>query len=184
MATDTGRFPLVGEPVSIDLVNTVYAVRGRPTDGLTSPNLLRDWLRQRGFRVDDVMQRDLDAALLLRDAIRHIAEAVVQGGVPDADAVADLNRCASAFPRWYELVEEPTPHALERSGGRPVEAALSAVATDAVVLFGGPMCHRLRACRGPGCILFFIGDGRREWCTAGCGNRARAARHYARSKQT
>lgn len=183
MTTDTGWLPLVGEPVSIDLVNTRYAVRGRPADGLATPDRLQDWLRQRGFAVDDVTPRDLDAACLLRDAIRHIADAVVGGGVPDADAVADLNRCASAYPRWQELVEEPTPHALERSGGRPVDAALSAVATDAIVLFGGPMRQQLRACRGPGCILFFIGDGRREWCTAGCGNRARAARHYAKSKQ-
>jgi predicted RNA-binding Zn ribbon-like protein len=44
--------------------------------------------------------------------------------------------------------------------------------------------QELRACQGPGCVLFFIRDRRREWCSHGCGNRARAARHYARARQS
>ncbi|MFD2356647.1 CGNR zinc finger domain-containing protein [Nonomuraea ferruginea] len=32
-------------------------------------------------------------------------------------------------------------------------------------------------------MLYFLRDTpRREWCSAGCGNRARAARHYAKKK--
>ncbi|MGW3040938.1 CGNR zinc finger domain-containing protein [Kitasatospora sp. NPDC001159] len=41
----------------------------------------------------------------------------------------------------------------------------------------------LRACHGPGCVQFFVKDHpRREWCGPGCGNRARAARHYHRQR--
>ncbi|HEY3005705.1 MAG TPA: CGNR zinc finger domain-containing protein [Kribbellaceae bacterium] len=38
-----------------------------------------------------------------------------------------------------------------------------------------------RACYAPGRVLYFVtGHPRREWCSTACGNRARAARHYAR----
>ena len=41
--------------------------------------------------------------------------------------------------------------------------------------FSPPRVH------APGCVLYFIKDHpRREWCSTACGNRARAARHYAR----
>jgi predicted RNA-binding Zn ribbon-like protein len=40
----------------------------------------------------------------------------------------------------------------------------------------------IRQCRHPDCVLhFFDPTGRRRWCSmAGCGNRAKAKRHYAR----
>ncbi len=45
---------------------------------------------------------------------------------------------------------------------------------------------RIRACAHPDCVLHFYDISRkanRRWCSmAGCGNRAKAARHYARSK--
>ncbi|WP_317183827.1 CGNR zinc finger domain-containing protein [Intrasporangium sp.] len=41
----------------------------------------------------------------------------------------------------------------------------------------------MRACYGPGCVLYFVREHtRREWCSAGCGNRARVARHYHRTR--
>jgi predicted RNA-binding Zn ribbon-like protein len=68
---------------------------------------------------------------------------------------------------------------------RPAAAPLSAIATQAVELFGQGDGFELRACLAPGCVLYFVKDHpRREWCSAGCGNRARAARHYARHGRT
>lgn len=49
------------------------------------------------------------------------------------------------------------------------------------MLFAGPDQERLKACLAPGCVLYFMQNHpRREWCSAGCGNRARVARHYRR----
>ncbi|MFH8386379.1 CGNR zinc finger domain-containing protein [Kitasatospora sp. NPDC018058] len=65
----------------------------------------------------------------------------------------------------------------------PVPAALGALAHDTAALLTGPLAADLRACHGPGCVLFFVKDHpRREWCGPGCGNRARAARHYHRQR--
>jgi predicted RNA-binding Zn ribbon-like protein len=73
-------------------------------------------------------------------------------------------------------------HRSVAAGVRPPLAALSAVAASAVELFGASD-DRLRACPAPGCVLYFVKDHqRREWCSAACGNRARARRHYDRHR--
>ncbi|MFZ2178424.1 MAG: CGNR zinc finger domain-containing protein [Rhodococcus sp. (in: high G+C Gram-positive bacteria)] len=180
-----GGAPLLGEPLPIELINTTYAVRGRPQEGLCTPEQLATWLRDVKFETDDVTDSDLAAARELRDATRAIASATVHGEVPDQEAVATLNRYAESPPRWRELRTEPEFHSVSCTSGTPVAAALAAIAADAVDLFGGPLRHKLRACGGPGCVLYFIKDRpRREWCSHGCGNRGRAARHYARTRQS
>jgi predicted RNA-binding Zn ribbon-like protein len=63
------------------------------------------------------------------------------------------------------------------------DGVLARIAEEAVDLFAGPLRADLRVCRGPGCVLYFLRDHpRREWCSAGCGNRARVARHYHRHR--
>ncbi|WP_245898953.1 CGNR zinc finger domain-containing protein [Nonomuraea indica] len=104
--------------------------------------------------------------------------------VLDPRAAETLNRHARRSPRWRELLLDPEPHAVVRSADRPVAAALAALAEEAIDLFAGPVRHKLRACQGPGCILHFVRESpRREWCSPGCGNRARAARHYAKVRR-
>jgi predicted RNA-binding Zn ribbon-like protein len=187
-----GGAPLLGEPLPIELGNTAYAVRGRPQDGLRTLEHLAAWLRDTRPRLalpltdpdlEGVTDRDLARARDLRDAIRSLAAATVDNHDTDPDAVAALNRNARDTPRWRELRTSPEPHAAVCTDGRPVAAVLTAVAEDAIDLFTGPLRHELRACHGPGCRLYFIRDNaRRAWCSAGCGNRARAARHYAKTQ--
>lgn len=70
---------------------------------------------------------------------------------------------------------------MEATRATPADAALAAIARSAIGVFGGPRRADLRACQGPGCVLHFVKDHpRREWCSAGCGNRARVSRHYYR----
>ena len=40
----------------------------------------------------------------------------------------------------------------------------------------------VRTCQAPSCGFFFFGRPDQEWCSIPCGNRARAARHYARRR--
>lgn len=184
----------MSEPLSIDFASTHYAVRGRPRDGIDSPERLLDWLRANAVRlgVDPTEPRlavGIDAAALagfrlLRDAVRGIAAATTEGKPPGAGLIAELNRAAAAAPRWPVLEVDGTGRSVaERTRSAPARAALAAIARDAIDLFGGPRRADLRACHGPGCVLFFVKDHpRREWCSTGCGNRARAARHYLRHR--
>jgi len=47
---------------------------------------------------------------------------------------------------------------------------------------------RIRGCAHDSCVLHFFDtsrNGTRRWCSmAACGNRAKASRHYARSKES
>ncbi len=189
----SGGAPLLGEPPPIELGNATYAVRGQPKDGLQSVEHLAAWLRdirpRLGIRLTDadihhITDSDLCVARELRDTIRALTAATTDGRPLDPDAVATLNRHARQTPRWRELRTTPELHMTLRFAGRPVEAALATLAEDAIGLFAGPLRHELRACHGPGCVLYFVRDTpRREWCSPGCGNRARAARHYAKLRQ-
>jgi predicted RNA-binding Zn ribbon-like protein len=189
-----GGAPILGEPLAIELGNAMYAVRGRLRDGLQTVEHLAAWLRDMRPRLaviltdDDLhgaTEGDLSLARELRDTIRALADAGVNGREPALYVVDTLNRHARQSPRWRELRVAPEPHVVVGGAGRPVASALAALAEDAISLFGGPLRFELRACQGPGCVLYFVHSmTRREWCSAGCGNRARAARHYAKVRRT
>lgn len=188
-----GGAPILGEPPAIELGNATYVVRGQLRDGLQTLEHLAAWLRDMRPRLavpltdDDLhgmTEDDLGLARELRDTIRALAEAAVNGREPAPHVVDTLNQHARRSPRWRELRIDPEPSVAVCSVGRPGAAALAALADDAISLFAGPLRHELRACQGPGCVLYFVRDTpRREWCSAGCGNRARAARHYAKVRR-
>ncbi|MEV4219205.1 ABATE domain-containing protein [Nonomuraea sp. NPDC049725] len=189
-----GGAPQLGELPPIELGNTTHAVRGQVLDGLRTVEHLAAWLRDVRDRLAvplpdadllGVTGDDLRHARELREAVRALAAAAVAGQEPGPGSVATLNAHAARAPRWHELRTGPEPQAVVRTAGRAVDAALSALAEDAVTLFAGPQRHELRACQAPGCVLYFLRESaRREWCSAGCGNRARAARHYAKVRGT
>ncbi|MFD0735566.1 CGNR zinc finger domain-containing protein [Planotetraspora mira] len=188
-----GGAPILGEPLPLELGNTAYAVRGRPRDGLQTAEHLAAWLRDVRTRLE---LRLTDADLLavtdddavsgreLRDAIRLLAVAAAAGQSADPGAVETLNRHARKTPRWHELRIAPEPLVTVGTAGRPVAAVLAMIAEEAMHLFAGPLRLEVCACQGPGCVLHFVRDTpRREWCSPGCGNRARAARHYAKVRK-
>ncbi|SDS58375.1 CGNR zinc finger domain-containing protein [Actinoplanes derwentensis] len=170
------------EPLPIEFANTLHAVRGRVRDGLTTTAELADWLQRNGLPAE-VTADDLIQARELRDAVRAIAHAVAHGRDPERVDITVVNTFARSTPRWRELHWSPQPHAVAHTTGTPLAAALSTVADATIALFTSTARDDLRACPGPGCVLHFVRDApRREWCSPGCGNRARAARHYARSR--
>ncbi|MEM1428363.1 MAG: CGNR zinc finger domain-containing protein [Pseudomonadota bacterium] len=78
------------------------------------------------------------------------------------------------------------PQALFAAGGGQ-KALHALLAASALAILADPReMARLKICPGRDCGWFFIDETknmRRTWCTmATCGNRAKAARHYARTK--
>lgn len=69
---------------------------------------------------------------------------------------------------------------------QPLQALLAVSALS--ILMDGRELRRLKMCPGDNCGWLFIDEtknARRNWCSMGtCGNRAKAARHYARSKNS
>jgi predicted RNA-binding Zn ribbon-like protein len=176
------------------LGNATYVARSIPRDGLTTPAHLGAWLRDVRARLStrlgdaDLLActaADLAAARDLRDCIRALADATVHGKRPAPSKVAALNAHVRAAPRWRELSWHAEPIATEKGQAPPIRQALGEIAAQAVELFSGPDRESIRACPAPGCVLYFLRQhARREWCSAGCGNRVRAARHYDRIRPT
>ncbi|MFI5613217.1 CGNR zinc finger domain-containing protein [Amycolatopsis sp. NPDC051903] len=194
---------LLGEPLPVDLMNTVVMQRdGAVRDELETSADIVAWLQ----RVHDRIQgatgmisgavpgggEDRAFAQLreLRSALRRLAMDATgdprppMGGTMGtrAEAVAALNGFAKA---WPELAwpRDGEPRQVIRAAGSQPEVAVRLIAHQAVELFGGEHGARLRACLAPNCSFFFVKDhSRREWCSQACGNRARVARHYRRHR--
>jgi len=184
--------------LAIHFANSRYAVRGRPQEGIGTPDDLFAWLREHltalgspsgtcgpfgslsGTNGPYVPSTgDAAAAVVLRDAIRAVFGACVEGQQVPAPALGVINSAAAAAPVWPVL--GPSLEIEERTDSEPLFAALGAIARAAMELLSGPLRADLRACRAPGCVKFFHKDHpRREWCCEHCGNRARVARHYRR----
>jgi predicted RNA-binding Zn ribbon-like protein len=186
-------FPLLGEPVAIDLVNTVAAAGpgGALVDLIATPAGLRAWLGAQADRLGgdrastDVLLREMPSVLALREALRALFRAAMRGESPDAGALALVNATSAAAP-LYPVLEWPAgspPHPLTRHWAEgPAAVPMAVIARSGIDLLAGEQRHLLRACGGRGCVLLFLATNpRRHWCSpAICGNRARVARHYQR----
>ncbi|MFE7313401.1 CGNR zinc finger domain-containing protein [Streptomyces sp. NPDC057555] len=199
--------PLLGEPLPVELMNTVWADRDGVHDALRDPDGTRAWLHAVSPRIDLMTPGDLDALtpsdldrlggrlIGLRDALRRLAAEITEDARPASasatreldEAVSVLNQAAGDTPHWSALSWTPgqAPSRHTRTSGQAASAAVSAIAEESITLFSQDTRHHLRACLAPGCVLYFLKNHpRREWCSPGCGNRARSARHYQRHRQT
>ncbi len=176
--------PIRGEPLAVELHNTLYASGGARIDGIANPAGLGAWL---GAVAGDlpVPAQAIDASAVtafhdLRGAVRAAIEAAIaQTGVPPRARRA-LNDAAAACPRSTQLAADGTRR-VRYHADDPTQIALAATATETIALVTGARARDLRMCGAPGCVLAFLKDHpRRAWCSPSCGNRARQARHYAR----
>jgi predicted RNA-binding Zn ribbon-like protein len=183
------------EPLAIEFANTWYAVRGRELEGVGSPAELTAWLSRHadalGIDLDgsqpdaDVSDDEVAVFLALRDAVRALLRSVAEHGPATAADVSTVNEASAATRRWPVLAVDGDAFAITEASDRAgTLGARAAIARDAIRILGGPLHDDVRACHAPGCVQFFVKDHpRREWCSAGCGNRARAARHYRKQRE-
>ncbi|WP_042378642.1 CGNR zinc finger domain-containing protein [Streptacidiphilus melanogenes] len=165
--------PLRGEPLSLDLLNT----RWHDEQLFQQPNGLAIWLASNGLtdRVPD-SPAALEALLQTRTALLAL-----RADPRDTEA---LNAVLSHGRIRRTLDRDGQPHD-EPDVTDPVWLAAWLAADDYLRLLArGP--SRIRECAHERCILTFFDtsqNGRRRWCDmANCGNRAKAARHYAQQK--
>ncbi|MEU1621667.1 ABATE domain-containing protein [Streptomyces sp. NPDC005722] len=191
---------LLGEPLPVELMNTVAVENGGIGDALADDAGVSAWLQavagrlraETGIRpeqlgVDDV--RPVAASLrTLRDALRRLAAETTEDPRPPATApelerqkaISALNALAHAWPELLWPADGQTSR-VYRGDRSPARLAVQLIAHQAVELFSGPDRDRLRPCLAPNCLLFFVKDHpRRQWCSPACGNRERVARHYRR----
>ncbi|MET9571393.1 CGNR zinc finger domain-containing protein [Streptomyces virginiae] len=180
-----GMFPLIGEHLALDLLNT----RTGEGDLVADPAGLAAWLAEQAGRltaVDAVGEGEVAAVRVVREAARPALHAVRRGERPPAEALRVLNGALSGAP-CHRVLAWSEEAGLGAAVHRPAEPArrLAAELADAVAeLLTGPGVGRVRECEAHDCVLLFLpAHPRRRWCVAGvCGNRTRVARYYARHK--
>ncbi len=179
---------LPDEPVPVRLMNTVWADRHGVHDSLRTARDLRSWLHATGYRVTLLRRGDVEAFRVLRDALRRLAALVTDDERPAA--ASPTRDAGEAIGQVNTAVQASSVGPLLRLQAGKIERDTLSVSTtsqarSAVAAAGVDLLTRtdpvIRACQAPGCVLYFARDHpRREWCSTGCGNRVRAARHYRR----
>lgn len=175
---------------ALDLANSAIALPGGQfLDALGTPSGAGQWLIDHDLAPADAGLQEICAARLrsLREQVRTLLAAQV-GGLPAPSgaltAVNDaLTRVSTASPLGWDSVRgmhRTAPHPIDQI----VDQALGILAADAADLLTGPDAARLTACPSTPCNRYLLRAGRRQWCSVRCGDRARAARAYARRTQT
>jgi predicted RNA-binding Zn ribbon-like protein len=198
--------PLIGEPLAVDLLNTRWRSAGVDVDLLATVEGFAQWLAESGQDDLPATEAARAAACEARAAIGSLVAAAsgdaeptgahARSGGPAASPAGSRAGSTAAGPAGSDaegalnaiLARGLTVRAI--TGGVVRERA---VVTDpewtaawrAAVNYLGLHTQApggIRQCRHPDCVLhFFDPTGRRRWCSmAGCGNRAKAKRHYAR----
>ena len=197
----TPVFEFTGGRLCLDFANTLNDSRAQPKERLHSYEDLVAWGRQAGILTEqetrqlikEGQRRPEDAAgtlrhaIELRETIYRIFSAIVDKGTPEHADLADLNDALSRAmthlrvskpAAGFEWEWAPNPEALDRMLWPVIQSA-------ADVLHSGEIA-RVGRCGGRNCDWLFLDTSRnhsRRWCDMrGCGNRAKARRHYERKK--
>lgn len=199
----SGGLPPQGDRLCVDFVNTVdWRLAERPDEGLASYADLVRWGRLAEVLTEEQATRllalaadrpaEAEAVLQLahrfREAMYQVFSAVIAG---TPAAAAELAAVDAAVQRALCGLH------LRQTGGHyelawcaddlSLDAMLAPVAQSCVQLLTSDELGRLRQCAGDPCGWLFVDDSRnhsRRWCSmSGCGNRAKARRHYERHRE-
>jgi predicted RNA-binding Zn ribbon-like protein len=178
------RWSWLGDPLAIDLVNTVRRRGWQFTELIQSPDDLRDWLDREQDRVTAPAEVDDDLVtrfLALRDHALDLLRAAAAGQPWPAEAIAAVNALALAAPSTRLLTGEPGGYRTQPvTEADPAGRLLGDLAAAMVDLLTGPDAPGLTLCDAPGCgHLYLRHRPNQQWCNPACGTRARTDRHNA-----
>ncbi|PZF81496.1 CGNR zinc finger domain-containing protein [Jiangella anatolica] len=161
------------EPMLLDLVNSRIVYPDGPRDELGTDAAARDWLRSRGY--EGTRTEIADAR-----EVRAVLAAVIRGETSTA-----------ALAPWVQVMRRSarlTGDGLSWEDDVPPGRRVGARAVEEWASLQGPDGSRIRPCAAADCQHFLVDHSRanaRKWHSMEiCGNRAKARRHYARSKET
>src|SRR5262245_49804766 len=189
---------LLGGALCLDFVNTVEW-RGTPerADRLAGYGELLIWAeaaetigRKERARLEALAQRRPEAAaaaLAEALALRETLAGLFGAGESRAAHIERLNAWLARAPERRRLsASDGTVGWSQQSGGDAFLALLWPVVWSAADLLVTGQSARVRACADRRCAWLFLDTSRnrhRRWCSMeGCGNRAKARRHYKRQR--
>jgi predicted RNA-binding Zn ribbon-like protein len=172
---------------SLDFADTAATLpAGQSYDQLAAPGSAMRWLATHGLTTPDVQLYEVCTQRMrtLRGHVRALFAARVEGVAPPEESLRAVNQALTAVPTAPLLAWDGAqgPRRVQaHPTDQAVNHALATLAADAADLLTGPDASLLAACGSAPCDRFLLRThGRRHWCSTRCGDRARAARAYAR----
>jgi predicted RNA-binding Zn ribbon-like protein len=185
---DADGFLWLGNHPAADLCNTRPLVDGEPRELLVSFADVERWARRAGIDVPDGLARRCDAetaeetrewVVRLRGELRAVLD-------PDAAGhdLVPLNNLLAQVRGSFEVLDTGRPTVRLSSEDQVTQFRLD-LAAAVLDVFSHDLAL-VRRCDNPACVLLFLDTSksrRRRWCDmTTCGNRAKAATHYARRR--
>ena len=199
MTGETTEFRFVGEHLALDFVNTETTERDTVTEALPTYAAAIAWFRAAGvlsaptarelLRFDGSRQgaEALAALRTFRDVLRAMLDEHRKRGAIGERFVNEINQRLHDCGCTRALVREGNRYAVrvQYEFVRPRDL-LMPVANAAAELLAEVDLTRVKRCGGECCDMYFLDTSRnrsRTWCDmAACGNRAKAAAYYERSR--
>jgi predicted RNA-binding Zn ribbon-like protein len=189
------RFFWRGNNLGLDLLNTdAVDEHGRPLDLMADAEALLEWageaglLDAAGIEACRRLPRRKTAALVdwthrLRSTTRALVDPAAD---PPQDGAAALACVLAQVPVTLTVPADDAPGVAPVAATQPVDRlrlALALAVVDTLRLDRS----RIRRCEGERCVLLYYDTSRnrsRRWCDmSACGNRAKAAAHYRRTRR-
>ena len=200
--TKAGTLTLMGGRLSLDFANTAdWHASEQPVEFLTSYDELVAWGLHVGTLTNPQAQRMLDRAAVrpleamaalheainLREVIYRLFSAIAQGNVPAADDLEAFNVELALVLARSQIVPTAEGYAWDWTGDEDaLDRMLWPVVRDAADLLTSGELSRVGRCADERCGWLFVDTSRnhsRRWCSMeACGNRAKARRHYHKSR--
>jgi predicted RNA-binding Zn ribbon-like protein len=197
-----GTLDLLGGRTSLEFANTAdWHASDEPVEYLTSYEALVAWGRHAGVLSDhraeqllaEARHRPTEAAAVheravaLREAIYRVFAAISAGLGVEEDDLAILNAELARALAHARIVASEEGYAWDWTGEEgALDRVLWAVVRDAADLLASEELDRVGQCADDRCGWLFVDTSRnrsRRWCSMeDCGNRAKARRHYRRSR--
>jgi predicted RNA-binding Zn ribbon-like protein len=193
----TVLLPAPAEDLCLGFANTRYWRGSEPeaTEQLTNARALSDWLAanaamprngKKGGKAAD-LDALFDDALALRESIYRIFLSIGDGQAPPSRDLDVFNAALADTPRRLGVSARGGAYSWIVAAPAPsLGGVLAPVIWSAADLLTHAGDRRIRRCANDKCRWVFVDrskGGTRRWCDmSSCGNRAKAHRHYARSK--
>ena len=190
-------FPFLGEVLALDLTNTDILLRGKTHEFLKSPEDAAQWWQEATLQHPD---RDRvqgeeeitrwDTTLLtnmrqLRNALRHLFTALIEGRPVNESDLAELNSVLAMGYSSLEMRAEGELSTIYQTTVPEYGAILLPLALSAQHIITEGERSRLHLCANERCVGLFYDTTRsatRQWCSTECMNRARSIQHYRAAK--
>jgi predicted RNA-binding Zn ribbon-like protein len=196
-------FSFIGGDLCLDFCNTADGDinSGKWDDWIADYPALVEWMQSGGALSDEqatVLRKQaalhpgeaaqvMDSAHALRLVMFHLFSAVAEECQPDESDVAAFNQHLQMALDHLRVSPGTTGQFIWRwSDEVNLASPLWPVVWSAARLLTSEQVRLVRECSGADCSWLFLDTSRnhsRRWCDMkGCGNRAKAHRHYQRSK--